>query len=101
VVVDKHLQLMKGYHPLANPLAEQKSIRGSISDIVDEKNQKTWNLLPEKTGRFSRKAHTGKVAIGMRLVHLFHDPTPLCLRGCEGCDPTLTLGSPFFQPLLP
>src|SRR5262249_104627 len=27
--------------------------------------------LIEKKGRFSRKAHTGKVAIGTRLVHLF------------------------------
>jgi len=38
---------MKGYHPLSHPLAEQKMIRGSISDIVDEKNQKIWKLLPE------------------------------------------------------
>jgi hypothetical protein len=44
---------MKGYHPLSNPLAEQKMIRGSISDIVDEKNQKIWKLLPEETGRLN------------------------------------------------
>jgi hypothetical protein len=51
VVVDKHRQLMQGYHPLSHPLAEQKMIRGSSSDRVDEKNQKIWKLLPEETGR--------------------------------------------------
>src|SRR5215467_8885931 len=44
---------------------------------VNEKNQVYWAYPCEETGRFSRKAHTGKVAIGTRLVHLFHDPTPL------------------------
>jgi hypothetical protein len=51
VVVDKHLHPMQGYHPLATPLAEQKMIRGSISDIVAEKNRKNEKLLPEKKGR--------------------------------------------------
>jgi hypothetical protein len=52
---------MKGYHPLSNPLAEQKMIRGYISDIVDEKNQKTWKLLPEKTGRLTWRQRVEKI----------------------------------------
>jgi len=51
VVVDKRLHPMKGHHPIPHPLSEQKIFRGYISDIVDEKNQKKWKLLPEKTGR--------------------------------------------------
>jgi hypothetical protein len=68
----------------SHPLSEHKVFRGFIIDKVAEKNQKNEKLLIEKTGRFTRKTYTGKVAIGTRLVHLFHDPTPLCLRGCEG-----------------
>jgi hypothetical protein len=65
-------------------LSEQKLFGDSIIGIVNEKNQNNEKLLTDKTGRFSRKAHTGKVAIGTRLIHLFPDPTPLGLRGCEG-----------------
>src|SRR4030095_2792903 len=67
-------------HPF-HPLAEEKAVRSLRIDRVTEKNQKNEKLLTEKTGRFSRKAHTGKVAIGTRLVHLCYASTPLCLRG--------------------
>src|SRR5262249_8098918 len=51
---------------------------------VSQKKSKEMAIALRHKGRFSRKAHTGKVAIGTRLVHLCHDPPPLCLRGCEG-----------------
>src|SRR5262249_59363716 len=51
---------------------------------VSQKQSTAMEIALRQQGRFSRKAHTGKVAIGTRLVHLFHDPTPLGLRGCEG-----------------
>ena len=49
-MADKHLHPMKGYHAISNPLAEQKMIRGSISDIVDKKTTRNGNYCLKKPG---------------------------------------------------